>query len=371
MGFAKSFLAVTVLILLAPAIRAQGKTENIKFKTVDGVTIKGNFYPGENNNAPTVMLLHNVNENRKKKNWNNLAVELQKRGYAVLTFDFRGHGESTSVEPDVFWTKQHALNYLVPGSREKAQSIDNKFGKGYLPALVNDIAAAKAFLDKKNDAKENCNSSRLILIGAETGATLGALWLKSEWQRYPAQLNPLGKPLVGPFGRLLADIRKPAEGSAVINCVWLSISPTLGGRQVSLENLLYKAARDKATPMAFMYSKEDTNGKTVAKNLENKLVVQVKQGGKLVPDTKYRFTGAVPVDSGKLKGQELLQQKTIQGIVDYLDEAAKDRGEDWTDREFRKTAYVWYFGPAPTQNVTAKRPDEMNLIFSSYENFLR
>ena len=144
MGFAKSFLVMAIVVLLAPAVRAQGKVESIKFKTVDGVTIKGNYYPGENTNAPTVMLLHNLNENRKKKNWLNLAVELQKKGYAVLTFDFRGHGESTAVEPEVFWSKPYLFfNQYV----KKGQEIDNKFDKRYLPALVNDIAAAKSYLD--------------------------------------------------------------------------------------------------------------------------------------------------------------------------------------------------------------------------------
>jgi pimeloyl-ACP methyl ester carboxylesterase len=366
MGFAKSFLVMAIVVLLAPAVRAQGKVESIKFKTVDGVTIKGNYYPGENTNAPTVMLLHNLNENRKKKNWLNLAVELQKKGYAVLTFDFRGHGESTAVEPEVFWSKPYLFfNQYV----KKGQEIDNKFDKRYLPALVNDIAAAKSYLDKRNDAKE-LNSSRLILIGAETGATLGALWLKSEWQRYPAQLHPsLGKPIQDRFGRYYADLKKPAEGSAVINCVWLSISPTLGSRQVDLVSLLYKAAKERKVPMAFMHSKEDKSGKTLATNLENKLVAFVKKNGKQVRDDQYSFTGAVEVDSGKLKGQELLQAKNIQGLCDYLDNATKDRGEDWTERDFRKTAYVWYFGP--TQTLNAKRPDEMNLLFSSYENFLR
>ncbi|HMF16473.1 MAG TPA: hypothetical protein VKE98_04665 [Gemmataceae bacterium] len=364
MGFAKSFLVMAVVVLLAPAVRAQGKVESIKFKTVDGVTIKGNYYPGENTNAPTVMLLHNLNENRKKKNWLNLAVELQKKGYAVLTFDFRGHGESTAVEQELFWSKQHPFNLMV----KKGGEIDNKFDKRYLPALVNDIAAAKSYLDKRNDAKE-LNSSRIILIGAETGATLGALWLKSELQRYRVRYNDFGKPLVDRFGRPIADLTKQPEGSAVINCVWLSISPTLGSRQVDLASLLHKAAKERKVPMAFMHSKEDKSGKTLATNLENKLVAFVKKNGKQVRDEQYSFTGAVPVDSGKLKGQELLQATNIQGLCDYLDNATKDRGEDWSERDFRKTAYVWYFGP--TQTLIAKRPDDLNLIFSSYENFLR
>src|SRR5260370_24673899 len=138
MRYAKPFLALlALLILLVAPVRAQGKAEDeaVKFKTVDGVTIKGKFYKGENTNAPIVMLLHNLNEASKKKNWLALADQLQKKGYAVLTFDFRGHGDSTTVEPKPFWSKQHHFHLHVPGWRQNAASIDNgKFDKKYLPA---------------------------------------------------------------------------------------------------------------------------------------------------------------------------------------------------------------------------------------------
>src|SRR5579864_2187118 len=247
MKFVMSLVAMSMLLTLqAPRVCAQCKSEAVKCKPVDGVTIKGKFYPGENYNSPTLLMLHNVNENSKKKNWLNLAAKLQEKGYSVLTFDFRGHGDSTTVDAETFWKLPfNAAN--VPGGRDKALSIENKFDKKYLPALINDIAAAKAFLDKKNDAKE-CNSSRLILIGAETGATLGAIWLKAEWQRYKARINNFnGQPLVDRFGPV-PDLTKPPEGSAVITCIWLSISPTVGSRQANLYSLLYKAAKERAIP---------------------------------------------------------------------------------------------------------------------------
>jgi len=346
--------------LLVSAVRAQGKAEAIKFRTVDGVTIKGKFYPGEKD-APTVMILPNVGEESKKKSWNTLAEELQKKGYAVLTFDYRGHGGSTGIEAEVFWSKKHVFNYLVPGYKEKARTIENKYDKKYYPALLNDIAAAKAFLDRKNDAKE-CNSSRLVLIGAETGAALGAVWLRSEWNRYNVKLNPLGKPWVDPrTGRPMTD--KPPEGTATICAIWLSISPNLGGRQLSLASVLAKPAREKAVPMIFMYSDQDKSGKAIAKDLEKNLVTNKKID-------KYRFTFAAECkDSGKLKGSELLQKANINSILGYLDEATKDKGDDWMERDFRKSAYVWWTGFGPP--VVAKLPDDMNLIFYTYESFMR
>src|SRR5437879_4389623 len=79
-------------------VRSYGQGANhkkINFNTVDGVEIKGTFYPSAGK-APAVLLLHALGEDSRKKNWVNLAEELQKNGFAVLTFDFRGHGESTT-----------------------------------------------------------------------------------------------------------------------------------------------------------------------------------------------------------------------------------------------------------------------------------
>src|SRR5207248_3227794 len=59
------------------------------------------------------------------------------------------------------------------------------FNFGYYPYLIADIAAAKAFLDSKSDARE-LNSSNLIIIGAGEGALLGQAWVKSEFYRKKA-----------------------------------------------------------------------------------------------------------------------------------------------------------------------------------------
>src|SRR5437870_4168269 len=90
------------LFLFTPAASAQAekkdkKGEKVRFDTYDGVELVGTFYPsGAGGNAPTVLMLHQIGGNREQDGWSDLAEKLQP-SYSVLIFDFRGHGDSTSV----------------------------------------------------------------------------------------------------------------------------------------------------------------------------------------------------------------------------------------------------------------------------------
>src|SRR4029079_12304590 len=114
---------------------------------------------------PTVLMLHALAEDSSKKGWTALAEQLSANGYAVLAFDFRGHGKSTEVGPTQFWIGNGTQGYLrgTPGRN----NIEFKeFTSAYSPTLINDIAAARAVLDQKND-EHACDTSKLIVIGAE------------------------------------------------------------------------------------------------------------------------------------------------------------------------------------------------------------
>src|SRR5262249_36412502 len=151
--------------------------------------------------------------------------------YAVLSFDFRGFGNSKSVDKSFWNYKQNAWAKRM--TAKPTESIDHKnFNPAYFPYLVNDIAAARAFLDERNDAGE-CNTNSVIVIGAGDGAALGALWMHSEMSRR-RQKDPnslaLRPPLAEPEGRDLAA------------AVWLTIHPKIGSRAIS--NLLARYLLD-------------------------------------------------------------------------------------------------------------------------------
>jgi dipeptidyl aminopeptidase/acylaminoacyl peptidase len=68
--------------------------EQVSFVTEDGVTLAGWLigpdHPGKK--ATAIIICHGLGAN--KSDFTDLAVQLARRGYWVLTFDFRAHGES-------------------------------------------------------------------------------------------------------------------------------------------------------------------------------------------------------------------------------------------------------------------------------------
>jgi hypothetical protein len=348
-------VALAGLFLVTSKTQAQDKGEKVRFTTIDGVEIQGMFYAASKRNAPTVLMLHALDEDSRKKAWITLAEALSEK-CAVLTFDFRAHGQSTSIDAQ-FW--KFPRNYSSVKGAGKKESIEFKdMDKSYYPVLVNDIAAAKAFLDNRNDTGA-CNTSNLIVLGAETGATLGAIWLNAEWHRF-AFTPPM--PLAGIFQGKFAQT---SEGKNTIAAVWLSMTSKLGSRTISVPALLDKAGREHATPMAFIYSDDDKTGMAIAKACETRFKGKKK-------DDKYRFTLALPVKGGgNLKGASLLQKTllTEENIVGYINEVAEAKANEWVELDFRKTQYVWRM-PGVLQPYPAKPLDYRMLIYDTYEKFL-
>src|SRR5512139_2594953 len=68
--------------------------EDATFETSDGVTLKGWLIkpPEERPGMPGIIICHGLGANRS--DFSELAAMLARRGYWVLAFDFRAHGES-------------------------------------------------------------------------------------------------------------------------------------------------------------------------------------------------------------------------------------------------------------------------------------
>lgn len=78
---------------------ATSPSQDIRLKTSDGVLVAGTFTPGQSVRSPAVLLLHGVGASRQATAAN--AKWLASLGYASLTIDFRGHGQS-SIKPRTF-----------------------------------------------------------------------------------------------------------------------------------------------------------------------------------------------------------------------------------------------------------------------------
>ncbi len=340
-------LALLALWQPGGTARAVDKFSKVSFDTVDGVTLQGTFYPStKGKDAPTVLLLHKIGSDSHKDGWDALAAALNdKAGYAVLSFDFRGHGNSTAVDKDKFWNFPWNRNYIRKAGTKPKETINREdFAPGYYPYFLNDIAAAKMFLDERNDAND-CNAHALILIGAEDGAALGALWMYSEWNRYPAAQVISRGPALPPIVR---GIEKDAEGKGQYCGIWLSMTPRLGTERginvnTPLRNALRYVGREKKVPMGFLYGDKDEPGKEHAKEF----LATIKGTEK---DERLAFTAAEGIKESKLTGSGLLRKElgTQDMILRYLEKLReKNAPHKWSKVEADRTGFVWAFPGAP------------------------
>lgn len=139
-----------------------------QLQTGDGVMLSATYFPGtkEKETVP-VLLLHNWKSSRKE--FGALAIELQKRGCAVLVPDLRGHGASTS-------------QYFAARGGAREEKLDpTKFrANDYAAMAVHDMAALRKFLVKENnDGRLNLN--KLSIVGSEMGAAIGMVWAAFDW----------------------------------------------------------------------------------------------------------------------------------------------------------------------------------------------
>lgn len=315
-------VAASVALILTPnLVFAEG--QEVQFDSADGVTLKGTFYPGANGNKSScVILLHEYGSDRTKGGWDGLAKELQKKGFAVLTFDFRGHNDSCTVDPQKFWN--FGMNNQTFRRPKNGDSIDYKDIKArkfvYLPWMTNDIQAAKRYLEQRNDAND-CNVSNLFLVGAKEGAAIGALWMSQELthrRMIPNPINPLLAPIVDPKLRF--------HGEDLGGAVWLSmpekITTTSISRLLQIPNI-----RDKV-PMLFVYGTKDD--------------VSARTAETILRDLKKSSTAKVPATTrdlkveGKAAGAELLGKEDAK-LANYLHNVLEKRSEKpWNKRDSEK-----------------------------------
>lgn len=90
----------------------QPKNEPISFTASDGLEIKGTYStPGGSAPFPAVILLHMLGSNRQIWVQTGLTDALRLQGYAVLTIDMRGHGETSGSNDWVLAREDLAMIY--------------------------------------------------------------------------------------------------------------------------------------------------------------------------------------------------------------------------------------------------------------------
>lgn len=137
-------LLIVVLCLAILLLVAAGKKS--RYLTEDGVEIIGSTWIPDQGQSPCVILLHMLGKTRA--DWNNVAQDLANRGYAVVSIDLRGHGESTKQGDSII----DVLNFN-----------EDDFQK-----MVLDVEVVLKELRKN----PRIDSTRIAIMGASIGANV-------------------------------------------------------------------------------------------------------------------------------------------------------------------------------------------------------
>ena len=207
---------------------AEPVSERFTCDTADGVKIVGEFYPdakGKGERAPCVVLLHPVGPARNsssRADFGRLPQLLQQEGFAVVVFDFRGHGESVEIDMPRYYD-------LYPPARANPNQplpnrIDNRDFRQIAEwvRMTNDLTAVKVWLNKQNNLKK-CNSHNVALVGVEQSTLLGLMFAVNEHRDPNRALDFAGQ-------RMDQELR--LEGEDLVSAVWLTPTDRLGGERI-------------------------------------------------------------------------------------------------------------------------------------------
>lgn len=142
------FMVCCLIVLLSISSckkDAQKRSTELTWITQDGFTQQGTLYTPNKKNAPALILVHALGGQRS--DWEFLALRAAARGYLVLTYDMRGHGDSAT--------------------RNGKSSPFNRFESEDWNRAVADIGLAKRQILANGASPEN-----LFIVGASIGANM-------------------------------------------------------------------------------------------------------------------------------------------------------------------------------------------------------
>lgn len=190
------------------------------FITTDGVMLSGSYYPGgKSEETVPVVLLHGQKKNHQE--FKPLIEELKKHNYAIITLDFRGHGESTKRIPAIkkeqprvqpVQQPQHRRSDFNPAFGGNNGGFSGPFGRrhnqqhpqpevppqtviepgtpidylhedfkadDYKRLFNYDCVPFQKFLVVMNNEKQ-LNLHKLVIIGCDMGGSVGAQWARQS-----------------------------------------------------------------------------------------------------------------------------------------------------------------------------------------------
>jgi dienelactone hydrolase len=123
--------------------------KTLSIDSAGGVKIAGTFYPASGQSSPAILMLHQWMSDRHS--YDDLAKRMQAKGFAVLTIDGRGFGESVKA---------------ANGSAIAPSKSDEM-----VAGMKADVNAAFEFLSKQ----DNVSPTRIGIVGASYGSSLALI----------------------------------------------------------------------------------------------------------------------------------------------------------------------------------------------------
>ena len=128
----------------------------VTFRTEDGWQLRGSYWEGRGPGTVSLLLVHDRSANRAV--WEPYVGFFLSRGWSVLTFDLRGHGESV---------RHDTRSTLLGGAREP--SLEDGWPL--------DVLAALAYMA----AQPRVDASKRAIVGVGLGADLAYAAAARDW----------------------------------------------------------------------------------------------------------------------------------------------------------------------------------------------
>lgn len=300
--------------------------ERFTCETADGVTLVGDFYPpgkAKGERAPCVVLLHAVGPGRataSRGDFGKLPVALQREGFAVVTFDFRGHGESRQIDPVRYYDIYPPTRQLAnPAAANKIDSRDFRTPLE-VAALANDLIAVKVWLNKQNNLKR-CHSHKVGLVGVEQSGLIALLFAINEHR-------DTNRPLEISAARSGTENR--FEGEDLSALVWLSTTDRLGADRLdaNLVQAWLQFTQTRSLPLLAVFGEDDQAAKEFWARASSALRPRERDGQ--VGSSLRRIKGT------SLTGLKLLEHEVFgvqKELTTFLIDALRTPNAAWSEHK--------------------------------------
>ena len=265
--------------------------ETLTLQTKDGVSLSVNYLASNNaKKAPAVILVHDWDgSSRDFLDDEGIAKDFQKRGYAVIVPDLRGHGKSTT--------------------RGEKELDTKKFKRRDFELMMEDIETCKRYLkEQNNEGKLNIELLSILAVGKSS--VLAINWSITDWSFPPFKGKKQGQDVKS---IILLSPEKSWKGLSITKSIK---APVISGKS------------GKALPMFVLTG--DGNASLARQTKELKRLLERSRGEELAKESLTITVGKTKIQGAEFTGSPKARDMIHQFIeLHILSKAADMR---WQNR---------------------------------------